>query len=409
MFVAAYALLVARPGDLRAVRVPLVGLFLLALLMIVQLVPLPPSWWTALPGRELYARIAQDAGLAMTARPLSLAPSLTLNALFSLTVPLATILILAVQEGPSRTRILMPVAVMGGLAVVWAVAQVAGPDRGPLYTYAYTNFGFPVGPFANRNHLSLLLAIEFVLIAYFVAKLIDAGKLRLLFAGVIGMAAMVVLALVLVAGSRAGLVLASLAIVAAVRIIVPNAAQVPWLKSPRVRRLGAVALLAMVAAMVAFTLYLQQGTAIERIAGDSALKDGRFERVGLVLRMLQDHWIAGIGFGAFASVFTRYETTEVLSPLIFNQAHNDWLQFLIEGGLPAAFLLLAGLMWVARKTGEGALARGNRFDAEGLVAVAIIVLTAIASAVDYPLRTPIIMMLAASATYILAGKNTRSQ
>ena len=48
------------------------------LLLLLQLVPLPPALWALLPGRDVYAEIAREAGPAAW-RPLSLTPDLTLE------------------------------------------------------------------------------------------------------------------------------------------------------------------------------------------------------------------------------------------------------------------------------------------------------------------------------------------
>src|SRR3546814_17788482 len=58
------------------------------LLVLLQLVPLPPGLWTALPGREflLSAPLSQE-----TWRPWSLTPSTTINAASSLIVPVVTL------------------------------------------------------------------------------------------------------------------------------------------------------------------------------------------------------------------------------------------------------------------------------------------------------------------------------
>ncbi|MCT2557783.1 O-antigen ligase family protein [Tsuneonella sp. YG55] len=405
VFVAAYALIVAQPGQLRAIRVPLVLLLSLAALMAVQLIPLPQDWWADLPGREVYARIQADAGLGDVARPLTLSPARTLNALFSLTVPLATLCIVAVQSSQNHRRLLFAIAIGGAMAVVWAAAQIAGPPHGPLYTYAQTNHGFPVGPFANRNHLALLLAIEIVLIGYISRRLILEGAMRPFYATILGASSLVVVALVLVAGSRAGL---ALAIVAA-----PIAVWLSWAaykhsggEPGRKVKIGlAVVALAAVLMIIALVIYNSQAASIERLAENGARVDVRTERWPIVLEMLRQHWLLGIGFGAFQGAFQGFETSAILTPFVFNQAHNDWLQFPLEGGLPGAVLLAIALAWTASRSANVVLAIRQRFDGVRLVAVAILLLTALASIVDYPLRTPIIMFICGISLALLAQRD----
>lgn len=404
VLVAAYALFVAEPGALRQVRWPLLMLGLLALLMMAQLVPLPQSWWTALPGRDLYAVIGNDAGMEPIYRPLSLSPSRTLNSLLSLTVPFATILILAVQGQAYQRKVFIVIAGAGAVSVVWAIAQVAGPAQGPLYTYNVTNNGFPVGPFANRNHLALLLAILLVLIGFFARRSLLSGTIRPFFAAALGAGALVVLALLLVAGSRAGLALAPMAILAACSLVYGGYRKV----NPELTRKGklvlGLAVAAGLGAIVILTVISSKATSLERLSSGDALADSRVERLPLILEMIEHHWLAGIGFGAFESVFKNYETIDVLTGKILNQAHSDWLQLVIEGGLPAACLVAAAVAWTIDKGLSAVGLRTGRFDAAGFTAVAVLGLVALASVVDYPLRTPIIMFICATCFTILAQR-----
>ena len=114
----------------------------------------------------------------------------------------------------------------------------------------------------------------------------------------------------------------------------------------------------------------------------------------------------GSGFGSFDTVFFQYEPRDALSTMYLNHAHNDWLQFVIEGGLPAALLLCAAGVWFAVRA--AALWRGRRqVNAPlRLGMLAVIVLVAVASAVDYPLRVPVMMVLAAFSAALLVDEET---
>ena len=391
---AGYALLVARPEELRTASLPLVLIMCLAAMIAVQLVPLPPGWWLSLPGRELYAKIAQDAGIPLTWRPLTLSTSRTLNALFSLSVPLASVLLVAVQNERARGRILSVLAVACGVSALAAVAQTATSGSSALYLYRITNEGFPVGLLANRNHQAVLMVILLVLVAYHYRKAGISAKSRpLMVLGTVS-SALVVMALVLVSGSRAGLLLLA--------TILPVTA---WMLSRRNRASGlangrhigpvTIAVAAGVfAVLVAATIAFSRAASFDRLWSGDAMNDHRVERLPIVLDMLQDHWLLGIGFGAFEGAYKRYEPAELLNPFIFNQAHSDWLQFPLEGGLPASLLLLFALARIAIELPSivGAAHRG----AVGarVTALVVLVVIALASMVDYPLRTPIFMLVA---------------
>lgn len=396
LFVAAYALLVAQPGDLRRAAWPLGLLGCLTAILVLQLVPLPPKVWSALPGRELYVQIANDAGIPLVDRPLTLSPSRTLNALFSLSIPFAAVLIAAVQSERNRAKTLTVLLFASGASAIVAIAQMAGPDGGPLYLYRVTNPGFPVGLFANRNHQALLMVVLLILIADYYRRRSARGTTAAIPLLGIGMAALVVFALILISGSRAGLLLGALALPTIGWMFFRGRGERAGKPDSKLSRrwlaLGAASLLALVATAIAFS----RAASIDRLRSEDALSDYRFERLALLADMLRDHWLFGVGFGAFQGAFKRYETIEVLIPFIFNQAHNDWIQFVIEGGLPAALLLLVVVAWLAIRA-----VRVVRFSREGsdggFAALAILVFIALASIVDYPFRTPIFMLVGALA------------
>ena len=61
-FLSAAALLTIDWDDIRHVRVPFAFAAAWTALIAIQLVPLPPVWWTALPGRSLFVDAANSAG-----------------------------------------------------------------------------------------------------------------------------------------------------------------------------------------------------------------------------------------------------------------------------------------------------------------------------------------------------------
>lgn len=401
--VASYALLVARAGELRAAAWPLGLLGCLAAIIGVQLIPLPPETWSALPGRQLYVQIARDAGLPLVWRPLTLSPSRSLNALFSLSVPLATVLITTVQSAASCRRLLLVLAIACGVSALVATAQIASSGNAALYLYRVTNPGFPVGLFANRNHQAVLMVILLVLIAYQIRLLGPRTRSGPLVRGGALVVGLVIMTLVLVAGSRAGLLLTGLALPTVAWLLTRPDGEDRKSGSARRTLLWAGGAVGVVLCLSAIYLGLTRAVSLERLFTADPLSDYRVARLPLVVDMLRDHWQLGAGFGAFEGLFLRYETVDLLTPFIFNQAHSDWLQFPLEGGLAAAVLLLFVLARVVlaapRIIGD---AHRGKVGAR-VVALLVIAMIALASVVDYPLRTPI-FMLVATVSFMLATR-----
>lgn len=72
-----------------------------------------------------------------------------------------------------------------------------------------------------------------------------------------------------------------------------------------------------------------EGTSIENETRDEVILDG--------LEVVKDYPLTGSGAGSFRAVFSSYQSENVR--LTYNRAHNDYLQFAIEYGVPSLLLL----------------------------------------------------------------------
>ncbi len=68
------------------------------------------------------------------------------------------------------------------------------------------------------------------------------------------------------------------------------------------------------------------------------IRDGRIQLWGDTLGMIRDYAVLGSGFGTFLDVYPSYKT--IAGDLIFDHAHNDYLEMLSDGGV-VGFLLAA--------------------------------------------------------------------
>jgi O-antigen ligase len=74
--------------------------------------------------------------------------------------------------------------------------------------------------------------------------------------------------------------------------------------------------------------------------------NGRRELAAATLHIVADHPYTGCGLGTWPTVYPRYATVD--NGLFANQAHDDWLQFAAEGGIPFGILLLTLPIWALR-------------------------------------------------------------
>lgn len=399
-FFAAYALTVAAPGDFARVRVPLLLLAALAVWMVVQLIPLPPGVWGGLPGRAVLLEVDRLTGLQGVWRPISLSPSKTMNSLASLVVPVTGLLLYAIQVNDDRRRILGLLVVTAAASALLGLGQFASGGSGPLYLYSVTNQGFPVGLFANRNHNAVFLATIFVIAGYMLAEhrrlaaRSDRSVKPLLIAGV----CLLVLLNLLIGESRSGLLIGILAIGLGLALYVAARraeSRDDQHRGPGLMRYLPVAIVLAAAIGTVFFLFTQSSS-FDRLVSHSAAEEIRVQVFPQIARMAQDNWLVGTGFGSFEYAYRAYEASDWLNTTYLNNAHDDWLQWVIEGGLPAILIFAAFCAWMARTCLGHWRARARNPVRMRIVTMAlgVLVLLLAASALDYPLRVPSMMLYA---------------
>jgi len=404
LFLIPCAVVLTDISQARALRTLLAMLLLLAGWTAAQLVPLPPMLWQALPGREPIAALDGLLGTADTWRPLSLTPARGMGALASMVVPIVGLLLI-MGYAKRRSHLVLALVALGLLNAGYGLVQVM---TDALYPYQLSGRGSPVGFFANQNHSALLSAITLILLAYQLSE----DRERRLGAGprlAIGFAALVPLTSILLSGSRAGLMLGAVALVAG--------AAMQWLSRPRLAEAatrpgrfpiaGALAVAALVSlAGLAALIYWQAPNAVIAIGGGGDFEDLRWRIWPVLVEMARIYGLLGTGFGSFDRVFMIHEPDALLLPTYVNQAHNDFLQLVIEGGLPAAALAIWCLAWIARAL--LAVKRGAPDGSRVVAWAAIFGFILFASVFDYPLRTPLFQLVAIALLAVLAIERNRA-
>ncbi len=411
----AYALIAITREQWANIKWPAIMLGMLGVVIALQLIPLSPDNWGSLPMRGAIAEIGRVFGIEEIWRPVSLAPERTLNALFSLVVPAAALVLFAVQERYNYRSVLLVLICAAIASAALGIAQLSGPSEGVLYTYRITNNGSAVGLLANRNHQAVFLAVTAYMAVWFALTELKREWPRPIRLALCGAAVLLGVVVVLVIGSRAGL--AALAIAGAASIYQAWKAGLfkakPGRKSlPDIYRKGLMALALLLIAIVIFVIFQSRSLSIDRMfdtIGDSSTTDLRASLAPVLWQMMIDFMPFGSGFGSFEDVYRLYEPFEALTPRYVNQAHNDWAQFIIEGGLAGLALMFAFIFWFVRRLmqSRSAAIHSTQRDRAALAGVVLIVL-GMASIVDYPLRTPALAAYAAVLIAIIES-SVRSQ
>jgi O-antigen ligase len=327
-----------------------------ALVLALQLVPLPPGLRAALSPSA--AEVERTLFLAVTdgPRPLSLDPRATA---WALAMFLAALLVFWSArtvfhrgEVRSTTRAIAWIALV--LAVVAFVQRLTSPNLiyGVWEPLDRASQPSPWGPFVNRNDFATWLMMAAPLtIGYAVARLtartssgraagVDSAlDVRML---ALAVSACLTIAVLLASLSRSGLLGLGVALVVLVgfaRRRLGVGRRLLWLCGGIAALvLGAIAYvdLAAIAARVENTLPSQLG--------------GRITVWRETWPIARDFPLAGVGAGAFARAMLVYQQSTRL--IFFNHAHNEYLQLLVEGGvllvLPAVAAIAAGTFTVAR-------------------------------------------------------------
>ena len=267
------------------------------------------------------------------------------NSLLSLALPLATWLLLSRFPGRTVRLSALFFVLLGAINAILSLLQIIGPENSPLYFYKITNQGMAVGFFANRNHNAVFLApLVPVMAGLFLQKDNKDGMLpRMLIAGT----AMLIIPIVFATGSRAGSALLAIALAGTIAISLAagglsySKGQLPvWAK--RVMQV----VIPMI--LLAISYLFATSRAYDRFFTGSLADELRWRITPLLLEMVSSYFPFGSGFGTFYLIFKIEEPTNLLDTRYVNHAHNDLIQPLIEGGLPAAIIMLLFLCWLAR-------------------------------------------------------------
>ncbi|HEY3040696.1 MAG TPA: O-antigen ligase family protein [Pyrinomonadaceae bacterium] len=372
-------------------QLPLVGMFLLG---VFQLLPL---------------RHPQDVGT----HSIPLVSSLSFDPYSTrfILIQVAALLIyfaavLVFTDTPKRLRLLVrTITVFGFFLAIFGLTQsFTSPDK--VYWIRDMPQSQAFGPFINRHHFAgyMELALALPLGLVFTGSIEREKRFIYLFA-----AGLMAVALIMT-NSRGGLIsllgeLLFLVATMGLRHRHKHRDRTSEEHRPRIKSAAAKAglALALVVALFGSVVLFGGEEALTRIVGSVNTDDpttGRAHFWSVTVDIIKNHPWVGTGLGAFAVVYTSYDSRNGVYRL--EQAHNDYLQVLSDGGIVGAAL---GLFFVISLFRMGFTRRDSRDDfrrgvATGALAGCFAVL--IHSFFDFTLHTPanalLFLVLAALAT-----------
>lgn len=363
----------------------------------LQLVPLPPSVWTALGGRSVIADGDRLLGLGLSWRPLSLTPYRTIDCLLSAIPPFA-ILLGVIRLKANRgvyAAIAIVVGALAGIGLSALQLSAGSNETSPFYLYAVTNLGVGVGFFANANHMASLLLVS---IPFLLAMVAAARRSHLqrysAFVAIAAAAGILILVGIGLNGSLAGFGLVIPVCVASLSIVLASHGQ---------RRSAALVAVVLSIAGVA----VLAGTDVSRASfrDQSEVSVGSRAQILIpTLKLARDFAPFGSGVGSFREVYPIAEDPTAVTSTYVNHAHNDYAEWIEEAGLPAIVLIVLFFAWWARAVSAvWRQSDGAAFARAASIASAVLLLHSI---VDFPLRTSAMASVFALCIALLADRRS---
>lgn len=376
-------------------RWSLAGVGLVVTAVAIQCLPLSAGVWEANQARAALLADLSTAGVDLLHLHWSMTPSATERSVWSLLPALALFVsALLLDQHQRRRTVLMVIGLVLG-SVVLGYIQLGVPQDSLLNPFPEWVPAF-TGVFASPNHQATAITVALVLLfALFLERRngrLDGAPSPHWYRLALTLAGCLLLISLPVTGSRAMGLLALLGLVA-----VPSfdGTFLTALRSSGVSRWWAWLGLA-VAALVVLGVILAGLQWIRLDASEEV-------RGALAAATYQMGWQLapwGGGVGSFVPWFDQSAPDRLFGWEYFNHAHNEYVQWWLEAGVPGMVALaaaLALLVWSRPSHRQAAGERGP--DAPSVGSWVAVVLVLAHSVVDYPLRTPTMM----STTALLAG------
>jgi O-antigen ligase len=132
----------------------------------------------------------------------------------------------------------------------------------------------------------------------------------------------------------------------------------------------------------------------ERLAASGGQNEFRFQFWMPIASLAWQYFPWGSGNGSFVEVYQVAEPTALIQDTYLNHAHNDVLEIAVTLGLPGlALLTLFAIAWLRASIAVFRSSVADDTIVLARVGSLIAAMLALASAVDYPLRTPSIACL----------------
>ena len=384
-------------------RVPLsawVIAIIIAAIPILQLIPLPPFIWQALPGRKIEYDALALIGEQSNWRTWSLAPARTLSSVLSLGPPLLLLTMTSALDEKGRLAVIRSVALMAVATLIFGALQHSASDGSPIDLYGVGGkilSGFQANNNATADLMLIALMSGPLLVRTSVTEHLIPDKAAVVLT--ISAVYMVICAVaVVLTSSRAGIALLPIPILASLWILRR------WIRfTPRVVLTGLLAML--IAGPICVVLARANPLLASVIARFDFANELRPQLWRDGLFVAQTYFPFGVGMGDFVPALVADERLQSVQQTMPNRAHNELIELIAETGVFGLMALSATLFLLIREVFRKV--RSASRESIGIVcfaSTALIVLS-VHSMVDYPLRSLSLASLAAACAGLLLARS----
>lgn len=240
-------------------------------------------------------------------------------------------------DGQLRLRLLRALALFALAISIIAPLQALEPGTKVFFLFDLPKVWWvPYGPFPYANQYAAFIELLLPVALY---SALAERKWRTFWV----LAVAVMYASVIASASRAGFVLTTLELLV-VPLIIKRTQGISShvLKTTGILFSGLFIMLALAAG---------PATLLDRFLRPDPYA-ARREFVASSLSMIRDKPLLGVGLGNWSTAYPGYAVFD--DGLFANQAHNDWVQWTVEGGLPLLAIMLTLAIWaVPRALGSG--------------------------------------------------------
>lgn len=382
------------------VAVPIGLLCTMEIYSALQVIPLPTAIWKQLPGREFVILGFDALEVRYHPMPISLDTEASIANLGYALTPLFVILA-AIRVGIRRLKRVLPVfmCMVGFCSAALGMTQIYFSRENCFYFYENTNYGLPVGTFANVNHFASMLLM---LLPFGIYKLREKiGRSKRSDENIANAAIFFILLLgitlgIVAAGSLAVYLMCAPVIALSFMGAGSNAARTNEIRS---------SLLLFCAIFILGIFLVSTNPNLENLGITGAADDptSRQNMWSYTLAAIGEFWPVGSGTGTYENVIPLFEDPNNVNSRFIALAHNEYLQILMEFGLVGLVVMLVSIAWAVLRIKSIWLCgeMTNTLSIQKMASIGIVVCV-VHSVVDYPARTPAITSLVGILISLLA-------